>query len=73
MSPIQLRLREARLARGLTQAALAARAGVRKATVNRIENNRVTSIDLRVLEQLARALEIDPALLLVTAFAKARK
>jgi hypothetical protein len=34
--------------------------------VNRIENNRVTSIDLRVLEQLARALEMDPALLLAT-------
>ena len=75
MSPITLRLREARTARGLTQAKLAQLAGVREATVNRIENHRVTAIDLRVLEKLAAALGIDPALLLKTepSSRKARK
>lgn len=66
MSPIRLRLREVRSARGLTQAKLAELAGVREATVNRIENHRVTSIDLVVLEKLAKALQVDPAILFVS-------
>jgi transcriptional regulator with XRE-family HTH domain len=64
MTPLTIRLREARQARGLTQVELARRAGVRAATINRIENQRVTAIDLRVLERIADALEMDAALLL---------
>ncbi len=61
---IYLRLREMRLALGFTQAELAARAGVRRATVSRLENNRVGAIDLIVLEKLADLLGVEPGLLL---------
>lgn len=64
MSPLRIQLREARTAKGLTQAKLADLAGVRTATVNRIENNRVTAIDLAVLSKLANALGVPAALLL---------
>ena len=61
---IYLRLRELRLALGFTQAQLAARAGVRRATLSRLENDRVTAIDLRVLEKLADVLAVEPGFLL---------
>jgi len=64
MSPIYVRLKELRLALGLTQAELATRASIRRATVSRIENARVTAIDLKVLEKLADALAVDPGFLL---------
>ena len=44
---------------------LARRAGIRRATVNRIENARVKAIDLEVLEKLAKALGCDPGYLIV--------
>lgn len=62
--PIYLRLREFRRALGLTQAALATRAGVRRATVSRLENSRVTAVDLVVLEKLADTLGVEPGFLL---------
>ena len=65
MSPLVIRIRELREALGLTQAELAARAGVRRATVNRIENARVTAIDLEVLEKLADALRVEPGFIIV--------
>jgi len=61
---IYLRLRELRLALGLTQAQLASRARVRRATVSRLENARITSIDLEVLEKLADVLGVEPGFLL---------
>ena len=61
---IYLRLRQLRLALGLTQAEFAARAGVRRATVSRLENDRVTAIDLVVLEKLADLLGVEPGFLL---------
>jgi transcriptional regulator with XRE-family HTH domain len=61
---IYLRLRELRFALGLTQAELAARAGVRRATVSRLENSRVGAIDLEVLEKLADLLGVEPGFLL---------
>ena len=67
MSPLVLRVRELREALGLTQAELAERAGVRRATVNRIENARVTAIDLEVLEKLASALRVEPGFIVVRA------
>ena len=67
MSPLVLRVRQLREALGLTQAELAERAGVRRATVNRIENARVTAIDLQVLERLADALRVEPGFILVRA------
>jgi transcriptional regulator with XRE-family HTH domain len=65
MSPLRIRVRELRETLGLTQAELAERAGVRRATVNRIENARVTAIDLTVLESLAKALGVEPGFLIV--------
>ena len=67
MSPLTLRVRQLREALGLTQAELAERAGVRRATVNRIENAHVTAIDLEVLERLADALRVEPGFLIVRA------
>lgn len=64
MTPLVLRVRELREALGLTQAALAARAGVRRATVNRIENARVTAIDLVVLGKLADAIGVEPGFII---------
>lgn len=67
MSPLRLRVRELREALGLTQAELADRAGVRRATVNRIENARVTAIDLGVLEKIADVLRVEPGFIIVRA------
>jgi transcriptional regulator with XRE-family HTH domain len=61
---IYVRLRELRSALGLTQAELAARAGVRRATVSRLENSRVGAIDLEVLEKLADLVGVEPGFLL---------
>jgi transcriptional regulator with XRE-family HTH domain len=60
---IRLRVRELREPLGLTQTELAERAGVRRATVNRIENAHITAIDLTVLEKLASALGVEPGFL----------
>ena len=65
MSPLSLRIRELRTAKGWTQTELARRAKIRRATVNRIENDHIKSIDLEVLEKLARALGCDPGFLIV--------
>jgi transcriptional regulator with XRE-family HTH domain len=67
MSPLRLRVRELREALGLTQAELADRARVRRATVNRIENARVTAIDLSVLEKIADVLRVEPGFIIVRA------
>ena len=61
---IYLRLRELRLALGLTQAELAVRAGVRRATVSRLENIPVSAVNLEVLEKLADLLRVEPGFLL---------
>ncbi len=64
MCAVYVRLKELRLALGLTQAELATRAGIRRATVSRIENAQVTAINLKVLEKLADVLAVDPGFLL---------
>lgn len=65
MSPIQLRIQELRIAKGWTQGQLATAAGVTRATVNRLENQRPASIDFAVLEKLAAAFNVDPGYLIV--------
>jgi transcriptional regulator with XRE-family HTH domain len=69
---IYIRLREFRHALGLTQAEFAVRAGVRRATVSRLENSRVTAVDLEVLEKLANLLGVEPGFLLARAPDEAR-
>ena len=65
MTPVRLRLREVRNAKGLSQAELAARAGLRKATVNVIERGKSKGVDFATLDALATALGVDPAILIV--------
>ena len=66
MSPIGLRIKELRTAKGWSQAELARQAGIRRATVNRLENvAEIKSLDMSVLEKLATALQVDPGYLIV--------
>ena len=64
MTPISLRIRELRKAKGWSQAELAQRADVTQATVSRIEGEKVASLDLEVFEKLATALDVHPAVLI---------
>ena len=65
MSPIVLRVRELREAKGWSQRDLARRAKVRQATLSAIEAGHTTGIDFATLERLARALAVDPGYLIV--------
>jgi transcriptional regulator with XRE-family HTH domain len=65
MTPITLRVKELREARKWSQAELARRAKVRRAMLSELEAGKRQRIDLAILERLASALEVDPALLLV--------
>jgi transcriptional regulator with XRE-family HTH domain len=67
MSPLTVELKPLRERKGWTQAELAERAGVTRATVNRLENGRPQSIDLNVLEKLGKALGVSPGLLIAKA------
>jgi transcriptional regulator with XRE-family HTH domain len=64
VSPISLRLRELRQAKGLTQQQLATLAGVRRATISDIERS-PKRIDLETLERLCTALRCAPEDLIV--------
>lgn len=64
MSPIRLRVQELRTARGWSQAELARRAGLRRATISDMEAGRTAGIDFASLEALAKALGADPGYLL---------
>jgi DNA-binding Xre family transcriptional regulator len=64
MTPLRIRLKEAREAKGLTQLALADLAGVRQATISEMETGAVRRVSLDVLERLADALGVEPGELL---------
>ena len=74
MSPIRLRVKELRAAKKWTQQDLAEKAGVTRATVNRIESDRNRRINYDVLEAIADAFGVDPGFLFerITAKRKAR-
>jgi transcriptional regulator with XRE-family HTH domain len=65
LSPISIRLKEARETKSLSQAELARRAGVPQSTISRIEAGETGSITLANLERLADALDVNAALLVV--------
>lgn len=65
MTPISLRLRELRTAKGWTQQELAQRSGVPQYTISRLESGEPESVNLAHLEQLADALGVNAALLIV--------
>lgn len=73
MTPITLRIRELREAKGWSQSELARQAGVRQAMLSELEAGKRQRVDLAVLERIAAALEVDPALLLVTTPAPERR
>jgi len=64
MTPIRLRVRELRDARGWSQAKLAETAGVRPATISEIESGASTSVHFATLERVADALGVDAAVLI---------
>lgn len=70
MSPLYLRVRELRTAKGLSQAQLAERAKIRIATISEIENQKTRRVDFDVLERLAEALDVDPSFLLTRTSAR---
>jgi transcriptional regulator with XRE-family HTH domain len=65
MTPIVLRVRELREAKGWSQRELARRAEVQQPTLSAIENGRTKGIDFETLEKLARVFEVDPGYLIV--------
>ena len=58
MSPVTLLVREARKRKGLTQAQLAAKAGVRQATISLFESGNTKRVNLDVLAKIAHALDV---------------
>jgi len=65
MTPVRLRVKELREAKGLSQVELAKSAGVRQATLSAIENNQTSGVEFAVLDRLATALGVDAAMLVV--------
>lgn len=72
MTPVRLRVRELREAKGLTGAELARRAKVRPSTLSDIENNRNKGVYFDVLDRIATALGVDAAMLVVHTGRKAK-
>ena len=64
MTPIEIRLREARQAAGFTQVELAKRARMDQADISRIEKG-AKAISMDVLDRLCRALKCEPGDILV--------
>ena len=62
MSPVIVRIAELR--GDMSQAELARRAGVRRATIAELEAGKSTRVSLEVLERLADALGVEPGELL---------
>lgn len=65
MSPIRLRVRELRDAKGWTQVQLAEKAGIRAATLIAIEKGQTKGVDFATLERLADVFGCDAAYLIV--------
>lgn len=64
VSPLRLRLKELREARGLSQRALADMAGVSNSTIARIETDSLRNVTLDMVEKLSDALGVTPAALI---------
>ena len=64
MTPVSLRLRELRTAKGFTQAQLADLSGVPQSTISRLEAGKLANVNLKQMQQLADALGVHAALLI---------
>ena len=64
MTPVEIRLRDARKAAGYTQVELANRARMDQADISRIEKG-ARAISMDVLDRLCRALKCEPGDILV--------
>lgn len=73
MTPIRLQVKELRQVKGMSQGDLAAKAKIRQATLSAIEAGETTRIDFAVLEALADALGVEPALLIARESSKRGK
>jgi len=60
MTPLRIRLREFRLDAGLSQAELAARSGVRQASISALETGKARRFDAVTVERLAAVLGVSP-------------
>jgi transcriptional regulator with XRE-family HTH domain len=60
MTPTVLRLRALREAAGLTQADLAKRVGVRRATISDLETGKSGRITLELVDLITGVLEVEP-------------
>jgi len=65
VTPIRLRVRELREAKGWTQGELAEKAETHQPTISALESGRSTRVDLPVIERVARALGVSPGYLFV--------
>ena len=70
MTPVRLRVKELREAKDYGLRELARIAGVQHQTISKIESGATSRIDLDVLDRLAKALGVDPGLLVVRTPAK---
>jgi len=73
MTPLYLRVKELREAKGISQAELARRSDVRRATLSAIEQGQTSGVDFDVLERIALALDVDPGFLVVKRGPKSRR
>lgn len=73
VTPIRIRLRELRDDRGLSQQALGDLAGVRQATISELESGKAKRVDFSTLDRLAKALGVEPGLLLERDSARKRR
>jgi transcriptional regulator with XRE-family HTH domain len=65
MARLCTRVKQLRAALGVSQRALASKAGISLSTLVRYERNQVTSFDAEVLDKLGRALNVEPSFLIV--------
>ena len=72
MTPVTLRIKQLRQARGLSQAALAKQVGVRQATINDLENGHSGRIELGLIDRLSVELGVQPGDLFAQTTARRR-
>ena len=64
MTPVEIRLREVRKDRELTQVQLAERSGIHQSVISRIEAG-TSAVSLDILERLCEALGCEPGELII--------